>query len=196
MKFSALVVAVVLAGCGGTNSVGTGGGNNQGTGGGSSGFGGGTGIGLAPELDREALSGTRLKNRYLQGDDGSKSLLGFFDTTRNEACSFQVAEDGKQRCLPWESAAYFGFFFDAACSERVAYSPQSCAGLKYAFDTQFVCPYRMLMYDATEYTPTQIFGGSATSCSKLTTIPPYTYYRVGAKIAATSFAGATVMVEP
>src|SRR5438105_4184598 len=92
-----LMVVMSLIACG---APAPGGGGN---GGGSSGAGGGSG-GAGVDLDHEALSGTRLKTQYIQGDDGSRSFLGFFDTQRNEACTFGRAEDGKIRCLPLGSS--------------------------------------------------------------------------------------------
>lgn len=71
----------------------------------------------------DPVSGARLKAKFRTGDDGSKEYLGnaWYDSGRNEDCSFALAADGKERCLPGAPVTAFGgvataVFKDAACS--------------------------------------------------------------------------------
>ena len=50
--------------------------------------------------DQGLTAGSRLKVRYYVGSDGSEQANGFFDSSRNENCSYRVASDGAVRCLP------------------------------------------------------------------------------------------------
>jgi hypothetical protein len=72
-------------------------------------------------------SGTRLRARYLAGG-GARELVGFFDTQRNEECTFQRAEEGRLRCLPKAAlpSTGGGFFSDAACTASLAALPGAC----------------------------------------------------------------------
>lgn len=186
-----LGVGLALAGCGGAMGGEVDGGSGTGSGG-----------GIGTSFDREALSGTRLKQRYLQGDDGSRTPQGFFDTTRSENCAFTVAEDGEQRCIPIDATYLLGtFFYDSACTERVGYAPQgSCPTVKYGIEYSTQCPAGAVVYGATLYTPTMatLFGRNASSCNAVNpaTFPTFTFYRIGGKVPASSFARAVVMVEP
>ena len=66
-----------------------------------------------------AVSGTRIKARYLLGDDGARMLLGWQDTKLGAACEWGVASDSKTRCLPGS---------DEAPSTLRAYMSENCAG--------------------------------------------------------------------
>lgn len=66
-------------------------------------------------LPGEEVDGTRIKIRYLVGDDGMKSKVGYFDTQLNVPCNFErVGND--MRCLPVTQRVQGTFFADAACS--------------------------------------------------------------------------------
>jgi hypothetical protein len=75
-----------------------------------------------------ATSGTRLRARFTTGG-GARELVGFFDTERNEECTFQRADDGRMRCLP-SSFSYgeVGMFSDAACQTPLAVPQGACTG--------------------------------------------------------------------
>ncbi|MFS8067809.1 MAG: hypothetical protein ACMG6S_15715 [Byssovorax sp.] len=62
-------------------------------------------------------SGSRIRGRYLFGDDGSRQWLGWSDTSTKQTCRFVEASDGLTRCLPEP----FGniFFLDAACTSPI-----------------------------------------------------------------------------
>lgn len=88
-----------------------------------------------------AASGTRLRARYASGG-GARELVGFFDTQRNEECTFQRADGGRMRCLPKASVVNVsGTFSDAGCTIPVTVAQGTCTegtqyGLSYSYDGQ------------------------------------------------------------
>lgn len=74
-------------------------------------------------------SGTRIKARttttMITTADGasykSTTFAGWYDAERNEACSPQLAADGKTRCIPAASPT-FGYYADAACTMPVTFA--------------------------------------------------------------------------
>ncbi|HYQ03313.1 MAG TPA: hypothetical protein VER96_31780 [Polyangiaceae bacterium] len=68
-------------------------------------------------------SGTRLKAHYLDGGDGARVPVDFFDSELSTNCQFVESASGQYHCLP---ATRTRFYFDAACSEP-AYVPSPCA---------------------------------------------------------------------
>ncbi len=178
---------------GGTNGTnGTGG--NTGTGGGTGGTGGGSNV---PGIDREELSGSRLKNRYIEGDDGSRTLTGYFDSARNEDCFFTQAEDGRFRCLPIENAANVspansvGPYGDSSCTQLLASG--NCDGARYGTQYNQVCPYRVGLYSVTAFSGSMIFykTGTGGACQPGTMNPNLYYFNVGAKLDMSLFVGGT-----
>src|SRR5262249_36764419 len=45
-----------------------------------------------------AVSGSRLRAKYLTTADGARQFVGWYDSQRKEDCSFDVAEDGQMHC--------------------------------------------------------------------------------------------------
>jgi hypothetical protein len=82
----------------------------------------------------QAVSGTRLKARWYVSADGAKQFLGWFDSQRQENCSFQVAADGKTRCLPTTVLTFF-YFYDPECKRPLAVSAPACPVRKYWADS-------------------------------------------------------------
>lgn len=67
-------------------------------------------------------SGSRLKANYVTGADGSKHYTGtFFDSQRNEDCSFQQMADGTYLCLPTDGVGTVQaqVFSDSGCTQPV-----------------------------------------------------------------------------
>src|SRR5690606_29553767 len=63
----------------------------------------------------------RIKMRVLSTPDGAKVFHGWFDSQRNEDCTFQRAADDMTRCLPSSVAYDYGTYYaDAACTIPVA----------------------------------------------------------------------------
>ena len=149
---------------------------------------GGMGGGVAST--EEALSGTRLKNRYVTGEDGARAPRGFFDTMRNEPCDFAPSEGGDQRCLPLDSVGTIGFLYaDASCTERIVIA--DCTP-RYAVEVAPVCPYQIKIYAIeTTFAPADYYFGSGGQCSKQNTAQGgqsgKVFAKVGAPIPASSF---------
>jgi hypothetical protein len=151
------------------------------------------GPGVAPQ--EQALSGTRLKVRFVQGDDGSKSVLGFRDTQRNEDCSFVEAEDGRQRCLPDFMFAKTGpRFFDPQCSIPIFAS--ACVAASYGYIAAEACPFRPAIYSLEATVPSAIYGNALGSCDLIGSgsSAGIQFFR-GTHVDPTAFAVGTITVE-
>lgn len=77
----------------------------------------------------KAESGTRLRPRFLKTAEGVKHFVNFWDTKRNETCSFMEASDGKLRCLP--SAVSAAQFSDASCAQPGLVGAGLCGESRY-----------------------------------------------------------------
>jgi len=107
---------------------------------------------------------------------------GYFDTTRNEACSPGLASDGATRCLPFALTA-LGIYGDSACTIPVAeYSP-SCGS---------VAPAYVAVLPATATCP------PTTGASIYAAGTPYTSYyaKVGAACDGPTTIGSIVWIPP
>lgn len=92
---------------------------------------------------QEIKSGTRLRSKYVTGDDGSQLAVGLYDSKLGFDCEFVGAEDGKTRCLPKRAAslrapdlvAYYistrYVFRDSTCSDRIAFSNACDQAVRY-----------------------------------------------------------------
>src|SRR5690349_19903368 len=63
-----------------------------------------------------AQDGARLKVRSVTTPDGAIVPLGWRDSTLGLDCAFEVASDGKLRCLPMTPFYSSGKYADAACT--------------------------------------------------------------------------------
>lgn len=117
-----------------------------------------------PPGDGAAVSGARLRRKYIVGDDGSREPVGWFDSELMTECAFQLAADGERRCLPPQFDLTFTIrYLDAACTkpvmEALTCSPQ--------FATSFVLDpappacskYRNRVYriDSVNLMPAQLY---------------------------------------
>ncbi len=73
-----------------------------------------------------SMSGTRIKAQWNVGSDGSRSFVGWVDSTTGQACGYGSATDGVKRCLP-STSGYF-IYADAACTELVYAVPPPAPG--------------------------------------------------------------------
>jgi hypothetical protein len=100
----------------------------------------------AEQPDRE---GSRLKRKYLVGDDGSRQTWGgWWDSELGVDCGFRIAADGEYRCTPVFSASIVNLFKDESCTVRaVSISKETCgAGIKYAQTVEDGCPIKTRVY--------------------------------------------------
>lgn len=98
-----------------------------------------SGVTVGVRLDGEGAAlagGTRLKVQYIQGADGSRRLLNFWDTQLNLSCDFFALEGGGSACVPASNATFLSqqaplsgaisfYFEDASCSRPVLYTTAS-----------------------------------------------------------------------
>jgi hypothetical protein len=149
------------------------------------------------------MSGTRIKaratNTMITTADGasykSTAFAGWFDAQRNEACSPQLAADGKTRCLP-AAIATSNYYSDAACSMPIviASTPTPVCGgsgmLKYiAISPAPACPTTVgpTLHHAGTIGTTYYIKGTNGTCSGPTTADGYTWASLGAEIPPDEF---------
>ncbi len=154
-----------------------------------------------PEAAADPVSGRRLKAQYRLGDDGSKEYISgtWYDSQRNENCSFTLAADGSTRCLP--DGVGVTVYGDSACMSPVVMLTSTCPAPTYALSTDFgTCEVQqggthVLAIGATA-TPATLYVKNGSSCIPAGSAPSgYTYYDVGAEIPASSFVSATTLHE-
>lgn len=146
---------------------------------------------------REALSGTRLKVRYVEGDDGSRAPAGFFDTVRNEACTFSQSEDGRLRCLPTEDLVTVApsLFVDSTCTQRVAFG--GCVFPRFARELTPTCPARTKLFTVMPAAPATLYTNSVGQpCTATPRDPNLTYWVVGGAVAPEQWLTGAFKVEP
>jgi len=155
-----------------------------------------------PDASADPTSGTRLKAKYRMGADGSKEYINgtWFDSQRNEDCSFATAMDGQLRCLPNLAQAYVveSIFSDASCTKPVATVSDSCTH-KYAiaYETA-VCmagSQAIRVYNLGAQVST-IYYKSGANCFAGTISPPSKYYSLGTEVLPSSFVSATIGIDP
>ena len=147
----------------------------------------------------DVANGSRLKARFHRGEDGSKEYLPgqWFDSQRNENCTFAIAGDGATRCLP--AGVEFRYYADAACATPMVILESACAMPAYAtkvvgaacgLDPSGVHVYAL----GAALNPMMMYAKSGTQCIGLgqSTATGYQYITVGAEIPATTFVTATV----
>lgn len=179
---------------------GAGGGGTSGAGGGESGAGGGAGGAVSIGVDRQALSGTRLKVRSYKGEDGSEVFATMFDTQRSEECAFVLASDGQLRCLTTgaNTAYASGYFSDAACASPVFFNSCAGGGATVGLQSSDTCPYRTIAYSLSPGAPTSAYVRSGTTCmaTTFTATPNFSYYQSGGVIPPSAFVRAAVVTQP
>jgi hypothetical protein len=201
-------------GTGGTTSgaggKGTGGAGGKGTGGATGGMGGGS-TGPVPNAEAEE-SGSRIKARWIVGDDGSKQFLIFYDSMLKVECQYQFMSDGKRHCTPgaYGPVAYGplglvvgSLYQDAACSAPLAMAPAgSACPPQYAFagdSTSQICgPSGLVLHwfpVGTKYTGS-VYWKNGGPCSA--TQPPtgQDLFTVGAELPPSMFVGSTITTDP
>lgn len=156
-----------------------------------------------PQVEQAETSGSRIKAMRLASEDGAKQFLGWWDSTRQEACTFLDTSDGK-RCIPIGNSAVQFRFDDAACTHEVLVPLTGCPaayGVRFelmssacqgggqgARYTQVVQVGPMIASGVTVYTNGA--GGCSVIAGNATT------YAVGATVPMTAFALATVQTDP
>ena len=147
------------------------------------------------------VSGTRLRLRYLVGDDGTRQWRGWYDNQRDEECNFTFgdyrASDGTIRCLP--SGVLLNAYADPMCTQPVAIvSPARrppCA-VKYGVAETDTCPVLDTVYTVSAYTPSDVYYQGRDSCGPYPIdLNAYTFYRADAVVPPSAFVEATEQTE-
>jgi hypothetical protein len=166
---------------------------------GSGGAGGLGGI-LNPVPDADAdTSGTRLKARVLVGADGSKQPTHRWqDTLRNEECTFRLAADGTQRCMPTSVATAYSVFSDPGCTSPAALLFSPCPQPPaYLSSAPLTCNgfggERLYQRGASLST---YYSGSPASCQAVPVSQYNVVFALGPEVPLDSFVSAQVTVEP
>lgn len=119
-----------------------------------------------PKGDDAVLAGARLKKVVWQGDDGSETPRGFYDTALDEMCSFEATGAAAGRCLPIDRVTFDGYDFgrwgDPSCSGDIHAAPSLVFGKKRAWFRES----KMLLEETDATTPcwTLNAAGSCVSC--------------------------------
>jgi hypothetical protein len=152
-----------------------------------------------PKAAADPMSGTRLRARYRLGDDGSKEYLpgSWFDSQRNETCTFVAAADGQQRCLP--DGITVVAFSDSGCTKPIVMAPTSCSAPAYALTLDdATCsgalPSTHVLALGAATMPSGLYLKNGTTCfSAGPVVTGYDYYDIGAEVPATSFVSANTL---
>jgi hypothetical protein len=184
MRFPVLVVFVGIVGCSSKTQIGPDGTLPD----------GGKVVQSAPGTG--GTSGTRLKARTYNAEDGSQQFIGWFDSQRNENCGFQMAADGKIRCLPSGTSVEAGFFGDTGCTQPLATMQTGCAppasyALADASDPGACEPRRFKVLTLGAKHAGDAYRGAPGSCIKNTLPVGTDLYDTGAEVPASSLVAAT-----
>jgi len=141
-------------------------------------------------------SGSRLKAQALVGSDGSRTPMpAMHDTQLDVDCTYALAADGVQRCLPVDAAPISGYA-EGTCTMALVSSACPLFGYTSALGAQ--CPRRRSVYAIGS--PVVLTGAfyvkNGTSCSGIAVPAGVTFYAVGGEMAPQSFVAGTVEVEP
>lgn len=175
--------------------------SSQGSGATGQGASGGMSI-IDPVPDADAAEdGTRIVNLYRTTPDGLKTPEGYWDKELQSKCSFMLAEDGEERCLPALEAWVSTVYADSNCSTDapLALVPKgACPTYAYYQATQGTCgasAYRLTMYKIGTKATTA-FSKSGDTCTDVTASlsASYDFYTV-TKLAAAMFAEGTLVHE-
>lgn len=148
-------------------------------------------------------SGTRLRAKYLQGSDGSRNFLRWYDSERKEDCYFAGASDGATRCLPIFGLASLGSYFsDSGCVDMLALRSHSdCSAPRYAQRSTLACNAGSVTYDlftvGAPITSGSVYKGTPGACTavQVSALATFDLYAVGREEPPTSFVSATELVE-
>lgn len=177
---------------GGSSSNGTGGsdgGNNQGgnnQGGNANGGGGGM-----PGGGYE--SGTRIKERYLTGADGSRVHYGWYDTEKEVECIWRPVSGGI-RCIPL-GLSFANYYGDAACTQRLALAQTCSQAPAYAVQITACNDDANVFPVGAQITPALFYLMSGNSCVNIAAPQGFDAYVLGAQIPDTDFVSATLNTD-
>jgi hypothetical protein len=146
------------------------------------------------------VEGSRLKAKWVEGDDGVRGVMSWYDTKLQTACGFTTAADGKYRCLPSGLTLGPSDFADANCaSPAVVNSQDACNPQQYVrrLDATGACSSFNRIYRlGAKLAPGQTFARSGTDCVASGQLPEAAAYKLGEELPASMFVGAELTPEP
>ena len=150
------------------------------------------------ELFLEVQPGAaRLRPEALVDAEGDSEFgATLFDSARNESCTFANAADGQVRCLPDGAGVLFS---DAQCTMSLGVASPSCASSTPAYARLAradSCPSDVSVFPIGATTSARnLFGPDVDGKCSATSAPSATLYTVGAELAPSAFALATLTTE-
>jgi hypothetical protein len=144
----------------------------------------------------DPVSGSRLKAYYQTGDDGAKAYAPYawYDSQRQEDCTFVFASDGKKRCMPIYYVTTTSSFFDVQCTQKLVgeYSAGCAPAYAVRYVQQLTCTstYAYEMYPVLAIvSPVSVYVIDKGICKQVAASPTGVYRLVGPEIPPTSFVG-------
>lgn len=116
--------------------------------------------------------GSRIKQRFLIGEDGIRFSAGYWDDRLKTACSWVHAVDGQLRCLPVDELPYGArMYADSRCKEQILSGPKDAARyVRYLDATTYH------IYELAAFQPSLIYVGE--SCRTEVPREGTGYYRI------------------
>jgi hypothetical protein len=155
-----------------------------------------------PVDDALADSGSRIKARWIVGDDGSKQFAGFYDSLRKEECFFYDMYDGAKHCVPFAAVTknYAGYYLDSACTSLIsAFYVSACAvPSDYAYSnpgSTCVAGYKIYQ-NGIKITPPVVYYMKGSVCTSSAPDPSYEYHLVGPEVPPSAFVAGSVITDP
>jgi hypothetical protein len=155
----------------------------------------------APEQPPGNISGDRIVAQYIEAQDGARAFVGWWDSERDERCTWTVAADGVTRCLPsgglqvMPSANGFSqvvYYSDPECTKALAVSwDDSCENRHIAIRLDdSSCPTRSIVYSVEDepYQGTMYGLHSDDDCVPMGPAADWQYATTG-EVPASAFVG-------
>jgi hypothetical protein len=150
-----------------------------------------------------ASSGSRIKMRVATGSDGSRQVLSsWWDSTLSTECSFMVASDGVERCVPG-TLSLLRYFTDSNCTQPIALwsvcSNPPAYVIQMEPDTSCSSAprnkYRVYLVGTQVAEPASLYYLSGTTCQSTQKPSATNYYQRGAEVPAADLVSRTVSIQ-
>jgi hypothetical protein len=145
------------------------------------------------------VSGSRIRAKYVLGEDGSKQWVGWYDSELKTDCGWSpYFESGKRYCIPNYATGISQYYADVACEDvlELVYS-LPCLESKYAIRySGSECNQRIAQLHrlGDEWTG-KFYTKSGEICLESAPIAGWKYYKIGAVEDLSKFVSATEIVE-
>jgi len=148
-----------------------------------------------------STGGSRIKIKYMVGNDGSKLSTGFYDSQLKVDCYPQLASDGTTRCLP-SAIGLQRVYSNSSCSgeQTFGYSIAigSCPINPYKYGRlmdENVCSQSSSIYNMGMETTDKYYVLAGTSCIDISTIPGYKFFKATNEVLPASFVKMQLEIE-